>query len=173
MLNTEALISLIRTIPTEDKLGSVKTSTRDFVIPKNKAIELPCRANVSPNEKRTPVISEPHVNPDVPDGLRVTEAVLNLKGGSCQLLNLQIVNSTNQDILLPGRIQLCSIQLVHSITPVHGKIRDIDRLESDVNKPADTKHATPNKVPPEATVSDQDQAVIDQIDLTLFIMGYF
>ena len=96
--NTEALISLIRTIIT-DKLGSVKTSKRDFVIPKNKTVEVPCRTNLNLNEKWTPVIFEPHVNPDVPDGLSVTEAVLNLKGRSC-LFNLQIVNSTNHDILL-------------------------------------------------------------------------
>ena len=104
--NAEALVSLIRTITTKDKLGSVKTSKRDFVIPENKTVEVPCRANLSLNEKRPPVIFEPHVNPYVPDGLSVTEAVLNLKDGSCQLFNLQIVNSTNYDILPPGRTQL-------------------------------------------------------------------
>ena len=79
--NAEALLSLTRTITTEDKLGSVKTSKRDFVIPKNKTVEVPYRANLSLNEKRTPVIFETHVNPDVPDGLCVTEAVFDLKGG--------------------------------------------------------------------------------------------
>ena len=88
--NAEALVSLIRTIATEDKLGSVKSSKRDFVIPKNKTVEVPCRANLSLNEKWTPVIFEPHVNPDVPDGLSVTEAVLHLKGGSCQLLTFRL-----------------------------------------------------------------------------------
>ena len=123
--NAEALISLIRTITTENKLGSVKTSKTDFVIPKNKTVEVPCRANLSLNEKWTPVIFEPHVSPDVPDGLSVTEAVLNLKGGSCQLFNLLIVNSTDHDILLPGRTQLGSMQLVCSITPIDVKIRDM------------------------------------------------
>ena len=103
--NAETLISLIRTITTNNKLGSVKTSKKDCVIPKNKTVEVHCRANISMNEKRTPVIFEPHVNPDVADGLSATEAVLNLKGGSCQLFNLQIVNSTNHDILLPGKAQ--------------------------------------------------------------------
>ena len=56
------------------------------------------------------------------------------------------------------------MQLVHSITPVDVKIRDIDSLESDVDKPAETKNVTPNYVSPETTVSDQDQTVIDQID---------
>ena len=102
----------------------------------------------------------------MPDGLSVTEAVLNLKGGSCQLFNLQIVNSTGHDILLPGRTQLGSMQLVHWITQVDVKIRYIDSLESGVDKPAETKNVTPNKVSPEITVSDQDQAVIDQIDLS-------
>ena len=161
--NAETLVRLIRTIPIEDKLENVKTSKRDFVIPKNKTVEVPCRANLSLNEKWIPVIFEPHVNPDVPDELSVTEAVRNLKSGSCQLFNLQIVNSTDHDILLPGRTQLGSMQLVHSITPVDVKISDIDSFESDVNKPAETKNVTPNKVSPETTISDQDQAVIDQI----------
>ena len=165
--NAEVLVSLIRTITTEDMLGSVKTSKRDCIIPKNKTAEIPCTANLSLNEKQTPVIFEPHVNPDVPDGLSVTEAVLNLKGGPCQLFNLQIVNSTDRDILLPGRTQLGSMQLVCSITPVDVKIRDTDSLESDVvDKPAETKNVTPNKVSPETTVSGQDQAVIEQIDLS-------
>ena len=79
--NTEALVILIRTIATEDKLGSLKTSKRDFVIPKNKTVEVPCKANLNLNEKQTPVRYEPHVNLDVPDELCVTEAVLHLKGG--------------------------------------------------------------------------------------------
>ena len=80
--------------------------------------------------------------------------------------NLQIVNSTSQDILLPGRTQLSRMELVGSITPVDVRIRDIDSSESDVDKPVDIKHATPNKISSETTVSDQDQAVIDQIDLS-------
>ena len=68
--------------------------------------------------------------------------------------------------MLTGRTQLGSMRLVCSITSVDVKIRDIDSLESDVNKPAETKNVTPNKVSPETTVSDQDQAVIDQIDLS-------
>ena len=58
------------------------------------------------------------------------------------------------------------MQLVRSITPVDVKIRDLDSLESDVDKPAETKNVTPNKVSPETTIFDQDQAVIDQIDLS-------
>ena len=49
--NAEALVSLIRTITTEDKLGSVKTFKGDCVIPKNKTVEVPCRENLSLNEK--------------------------------------------------------------------------------------------------------------------------
>ena len=74
--NTKALVILIRTMTTEDELGSLETSKRDFVISKNKTVEVPCRANLHLNEKWTPVRFEPHVNPDVPDGLCVTEAVL-------------------------------------------------------------------------------------------------
>ena len=71
--------------------------------------------------------------------------LLNLKGGSCQLFNLQIVNSTNHDILLPGRTQLGSMQLVRLITPVDDKIRYIESLESDVDKAAKTKNVTATK----------------------------
>ena len=39
--NAEALVSLIRTIATEGKLGSVETSKRDFVIPKTKLLRYP------------------------------------------------------------------------------------------------------------------------------------
>ena len=88
-------------------------------------------------------------------------AVLNLKGGSWQLFHLQIVNSADHDVLLPGRTQLGSMQLVRSITPVDVKIRDIDSLETDIDKQAETKDVTPKKVSPETTLSDQDQAVID------------
>ena len=103
------------------------------------------------------------------DGLDVTEAFLNLKGGSCEHFSLHTVNSTNHDILLPGRTQLGSMQLVYLITLVGIKIRDIDGLESDVSSPADTKHAAPNKVLSKTTVSDQDQAVIDQSDSSALI----
>ena len=37
--DAEALVNLIRTIIIEDKLESVRTSKRNFVIPKNKTVE--------------------------------------------------------------------------------------------------------------------------------------
>ena len=43
--NAEALVSLIGTITTKDKLGSIKTSKRDFVIPKNKTVEVPSQVS--------------------------------------------------------------------------------------------------------------------------------
>ena len=134
---------------------------------RTKHVEIPCRVNLSLNKKLAPVMFEPHVNPDVPDGLCVTVTVLNLKGGSYQLFNIQIVNSANNGIFYLEELswttcnwfapshqlmskletltvwsQMSTNQLIISVQHQLMSKLDTDSLESNVYKPADNKRAT-------------------------------
>ena len=54
----EATVNFIRSTE-EDDLGIAITCARDYVIPKGESINIPCRVNHGPIEKRTPVLFEP------------------------------------------------------------------------------------------------------------------
>ena len=54
----EALISVIQT-PDDDFLCNVRTSKRNTVIPRDKAVKVPCRVNTVPVVSNIPVLFEP------------------------------------------------------------------------------------------------------------------
>ena len=64
---------------------------------------------------------EPRIEPLQPQGLHVTEAVLTLRNGSTQTFNLQVINATDHDIVLPGRSLLGSFEQIWSVTAVDKK----------------------------------------------------
>ena len=91
------------------------------MLPKNAMTQVPCRANTGFIEGKTPVMFEPRIEPLQPQGLHVAEAVLTLKHGSTQTFNLQVINATDHDIVLPGRSLLESLEQIRSVTPVDEK----------------------------------------------------
>ena len=102
-------------------MHTIKSIKKDIVLPKNAMTQVPCRANTGFIESKTPVMFEPRIEPLQPQGLHVAEPVLTLKNGSTQTFNLQVVNATDHDIVLPGRSLLGSLEQIQSVTPVDEK----------------------------------------------------
>ena len=83
-----------------------------------------CRANTGPVERTTPVLFEPDESNPWPSGLEITETLLTVKKGKSIEVEIDIVNSTNHDIRLPGQTLLGRLQLVQSVTPVEVRLKD-------------------------------------------------
>ena len=119
----EATVNFIRSAE-EDDLGIAKTCARDYVVPKGESINIPCRVNHGPIEKRTPVLFEPDETQPGPTGLVIPEKLLTVKQGkSCQI-ELEVLNTTRHNIVLPKRTVLGRVQLVQSVTPVEVKFKE-------------------------------------------------
>ena len=108
----------------EDDLGITKTcATRDYVIPKGDSINIPCRVNHGPIEKRTPVLFEPDETQPWPTGLVIPEKLITVKQGQSSQIELEVLNTTHHNIVLPKRAVLGHVQLVQSLTPVEVKFK--------------------------------------------------
>ena len=85
-----------------------------------------CIVNTGPVERTTPVLFEPDEPNPWPSGLEIAETLLTVNKGKSSKVEIEIVNNTNPDIILPGRTLLGRLQLVQSVTPVEVRLKDSD-----------------------------------------------
>ena len=94
-----ALVNFIQT-SNSSELCHIRTGKRDTVIPKDSGINIRCRANTGPVERRVPVIFEPDEEPQWPSGLLLKQSVLSLRPGSAGRVWIHVQNTTNHDITM-------------------------------------------------------------------------
>ncbi len=113
--------------PESDCLSSVKTFKTGTVVKKRSTSVITLKINNVVVDKRMPAIFDPHIESQLMfDGvLSVEEQLVTLKQGLNQKIKVSVVNRTNEDVEIPGRIVLGEINLISSITPVAVKLRDV------------------------------------------------
>ena len=156
--NVKAFVDFI-SVSTPTELCTLKTEKRTVVIPKGAVIEVTCRANTGPLERKTPVLFEPLSEFELPYGLELSETLLCADKGSSSRLNVKVCNTTNHDIHLKGRTVLGHLQLVKSVTPLEVKLKENNSLN---DPPSDTETVTGSRVDEvEANVSNSQPECLD------------
>lgn len=77
-----ALVDLIYQCTIEESKFSVKSSKHAVFIPKNKTVNVACRANLGHRDRNLPMMFEPCTESLLPSGLEITESILVAKKGS-------------------------------------------------------------------------------------------
>ena len=122
-----ALVELIMSNE-QSELCLVKTIKHDVLIPKGNTVGVTCRVNTKSNTtNKLPVLFEPDPTQPWPTGLEVAETLTNISRGASSRVVIQVINSTDHDILLPNRTVLGRLHLVKSVTPVEVKERCNDK----------------------------------------------
>ena len=121
--NLNSLFDIIDTIDDSD-FCTVRTNKKQCLIKRGRCSQISCRINHGPIASEIPVIFEPEENPDLPNGLVVSESLFSLKPGKTSVVKFQVQNITKHDILLPKRTVLGQIQLVQSVTPLDVKLKE-------------------------------------------------
>jgi hypothetical protein len=109
-------------------------------------MNISCRANTGPIRRNSPALFEPDEQTHMPIGLTVQEALTKVKQGKSSLIDIPVTNTTQHDIVLPGRLVLGNLQLVRSLTPLEVKLKKEElgeqpgnietEIESDPTKPS-------------------------------------
>ena len=111
----EAFVTLLQRRDHVD-LCSVKTTQKPVKVLPKQSVKLRCFANTGFVEHRLPVLFEPSLLNDLPDGLAVHDSVLNVpKGTSCHV-TIVVTNTSDQPIILSPKTTMGSLQLLTSIT---------------------------------------------------------
>ena len=121
--NVNSLFDIIDTSDDSD-LCTVRTNKKQCLIKRGRCSQISCRINHGPIASEIPVIFEPEENPDLPNGLVVSESLFSLKPGKTSVVKFQVQNITKHDIVLPKRTVLGRIQLVQSVTPLDVKLKE-------------------------------------------------
>ena len=104
-LSCDNVNSLFDVIDTHDDSDfcTVRTKKKQCLIKRGRCSQIACRINHGPIASEIPVIFEPDENPDLPNGLVVSEPLFSLKPGKTSAVKFQIQNITRHDIVLPKR----------------------------------------------------------------------
>ena len=137
----QALIGIIRATNSDD-LCLVISTKKSHIDPAGQTVPLPCRANTGPVHRKTPIIFEPDELAAWPSGLEVHESLTTVKEGDANILSINVINNTNHDIVLPGRVVLGHLQLVRSVIPVEVRFKDPETLTPDKEPPCEEQNLT-------------------------------
>ena len=87
-------------------------------------------------DERSPVLFEPELEHPFSDRITICSNVVFLKTGPVSRIKITVVNRSNQEVHLPGRMRLGSVSLVRSVTPVEVELKELDKGEKQpkVNK---------------------------------------
>ena len=121
--NVNSLLDIIDTSDDSD-FCTVRTNKQQCLIKLGRCSQISCRINHGPIASEIPVIFEPEENPDLPNGLVVSESLFSLKPGKTSVLKSQVHNITKHDIVLPKRTVLGRIQSVQSVTSLDLKLKE-------------------------------------------------
>ena len=121
--NVSALVDLIKT-SSETEFCSVKTGKKDQLIKQGQSLKVSCRLNHGPIDVATPVLFEKDELEKLPCGISVNDTLLTIKPGKSSKVNIEIVNNSKHDIVLPRRSFLGRVELVQSVTPFDVQLKE-------------------------------------------------
>ena len=123
----DALVNFIQS-SSSDAICKVRTGRKNVIIPKDSTIAVSCRANTGPVNKQTPVLFEPDKLAQLPEGLEVSETLLNIKPGKTSKVQVAVYNGTDHDVVLKSRTSLGVLQAVKSVTAADVRLSECGTL---------------------------------------------
>ena len=101
---------------TSDCICEVKSGRKDVIIRNDKTVYVTCRVNTGPAERLTQAFFEPDTLAQWPEGLEVSETLLNIKPEEMPKVQVAVHNGTDHDIVPKNRTPLGVLQAVESVT---------------------------------------------------------
>ena len=111
-----AVINLLTNVE-DESLALVRSCKQNVKIPAGSTMKLKCRAKVGTVTDSIPVIFEPDEIKEWPEELEFSDKLLTLPKGSCQRINISVVNTSGHEVVLRGGTVLGRLELVSSVTP--------------------------------------------------------
>ena len=115
-----AISTLLATLQTvnANELSSVKVLKSGMVLKAGSVETVSCKIKSVVVNERTPVVFEPEVEELLPEGIKVHSSLMSLRKGNNTRVSVTVVNESDHDITLTGRLQLGELHQVNSVTPV-------------------------------------------------------
>uniref|UniRef100_A0A8C6LSZ5 Gypsy retrotransposon integrase-like protein 1 n=2 Tax=Nothobranchius TaxID=28779 RepID=A0A8C6LSZ5_NOTFU len=118
-INAESLVSVVHTkSPLEESECPVlRVGKKGLTIPRSQICQVKCRMRAFPGGGV--MLFEPNVDWQMPDGLELFPALVDVPAGASKIVRIPIQNSTRHEVFLPPKAVLGSIEEVVESTPVN------------------------------------------------------
>ena len=111
------LAEMIATYDPED-FCHITTGRTAVEIPAGQIANIKVRARTGPVKPKMVVMFEPDVlNQQLPEGLEISESVVELSGGTSSCIHIPVTNITHQDVILPKKTPLGNLRLIRAVHP--------------------------------------------------------
>ena len=97
------LSALLSTVP-ERYISEVRTTKQGVTLRANSVTAVPCKIDGLVMDRATPVLFDPMINHAYEGVLQINESFVTLKRGVRNRVCISIVNLSNSDIVMPGRL---------------------------------------------------------------------
>ena len=126
--NVDALVNFVQCTK-DGTLCNVKKIKRDITIKPKEVITLPCRAKSGSVGKKVPALFQPDESHEWPDGIEISEALVNIPGGNFCHLSIQAENITDHEIVIKSWTRSGRLELVRSVTPLEVKEKELPKQD--------------------------------------------
>ena len=133
---------LLSTVP-ERYISEVRTTKQGVTLRANSVTAVPCKIDGLVMDRATPVLFDPMINHAHEGVLQINESFVTLKRGVRNRVCISIVNLSNSDIVMPGRLLIGNLQRVKSVTPVQVNFKE---FPPEKQKNVQTPHTSDEKV---------------------------
>ena len=130
-VKAECVISLLEAIGEDDFVSEVKSDKRNVTIPAGHSVMIKGCVKTENIDSEIPVVFEPDEVNQWSESLQISEKVLMLRRGQ-QRVHINVINTSQHDVVLRGNTVLGRIELVSSVTPTDVIYRGKPTTESGV-----------------------------------------
>ena len=128
----------------------MKTKREDNLVSKHSTIQVNCRVAAQPFKDDMTMLFQPDPNPQWPDGLEFFDTLVRVKEGTLPVITIEVSNSTEHDIVLPGRTLIGTIQTIMTVLS--------PQISEKAETPATVSHTS---VKPTSNTSEQWDPPVD------------
>ena len=126
--NVDAFVNFVQSTK-NGTLCNVKSIKRDITIRLKEVVSLPCRANPGSVGKKVPALFKPDESHEWPDGIEISETLVNIPGGNSCHLSIQAENVIDHEIVIKNQTRLGCLELVWSVTPLQVKEKELPKQD--------------------------------------------
>ena len=127
-VSLSALLATLQSVNAKE-LSSVSVLKSGIVMKKRSTQTITCKIKSIVVNERTPVVFEPEVSELLPEGIILHSSLIYLRKGNNTRVSVTVVNESERDVTLYGRLQLGELHQVNSVTPV--QIQEVNELPGE------------------------------------------
>ena len=163
-----SVVNLLKTMGDNQTLSEVSILKKGVKLRPGQIAKIPVKIKVEVLEEKAPVLFEPSMEHPFSDRVTICSNVVFLKGGVSSRMHVTVVNRSNKEVNIPGRMVIGSICLAKSVTPVEVTMKDPKSKEK--NNAVHSKLANNGSNKDDGNYNCNDSQIMNKLELIVLFL---